>query len=210
MAHMGAKSLPPKVIQVVSNFVGGFSIIFDLILSLFLSHSSSNSAGPASRNWLISILIPVDLTASTVSAAKAVYVQTWVQNPGVMSWASTVDIVQCRNRLIGCIASCLPWLKSTVQDVLVKGGVRLLKEMGRNGRGSCGVGFIMDMVTRRWSRGEEVRWRVLGGRDGDGKPGLSESSNKSSAMEVGGVWYKCKGVSKIQGYSVSIYCSLLV
>ena len=49
-----------------------------------LSHSFLNAGDPASRNWLISNLISVGLTASTVSAAKAVYVQKWFENQNGM------------------------------------------------------------------------------------------------------------------------------
>jgi hypothetical protein len=185
-AHMDAKCMPPKAIQVVSNFVAGFSVVSDLIHSLFPLTFILKLRRPRIQKLLISILMSVGLTASVVSVAKAVYVQKWVQNPDGVFVGFNMSTLSSAEMLKSSIPACLPCLKSTVQDVLVKCGVKC--DRGDEER----LSFVRSGVYN----GEREGGMERGGGGASGeigeqpgietvKPSLSESPNKSSATDVG-------------------------
>jgi len=113
----------PKAIRLLTNFLGGFGIATDIVLSLFPLTFLINLRRPAIEKALISVLMAVGLTASAASITKAVYTQKWVNNPDSMLLGFTICTLTATEMLIGSTAACLPCLKSTVQRVLVKCGV---------------------------------------------------------------------------------------
>jgi hypothetical protein len=121
--HLNAKCVGPNRIKYVSNFVGGFSIATDLVLSLFPLTFLLKLRRPRVEKLLISILMAVGLSASAASITKAVYIQKWVNDPDGMFFGFTISTLGITEMLIGSIAACLPCLKTTVQGVLMRCGV---------------------------------------------------------------------------------------
>lgn len=175
--HVGAKCIGPRRIRVVSNFVGGFSIATDVVLSLFPLTFLVNLRRPAIEKVLISILMAVGLTASAASITKAVYIRKWVNDPDSMFFGFTISTLTATEMLIGATAACLPCLKSTVQQFLIK----------------CGVDFssdFSDLPAFFRSTGQISTPQVDQSKpEEDGQERVQPLSNKSSAIdsEKGGV-----------------------
>jgi hypothetical protein len=178
--HLDAKCVGPGRVEYVSNFVGGFSIATDLVLSLFPLTFLLRLRRPRVEKVLISILMAVGLTASAASITKAVYIQNWVNDPDGMFFGFTISTLSTMEMLIGSIAVCLPCLKSTVQGGLMR----------------CGIGFSLGFEeempsfiaqVERTQVNREREKHVFREVREEGakplKPSFSESSNKSSGRD---------------------------
>ncbi|CZR60532.1 uncharacterized protein PAC_10428 [Phialocephala subalpina] len=115
---VGAKCISPSHIRIVSNFVGGFSIATDLVLSLFPLTFIVKLRRPFMEKALISLLMAVGLTASAASITKAVLIQQWVNDIDGLYIGIVMSTLGSVEMLIGSTAACLPGLKSTVQRFL--------------------------------------------------------------------------------------------
>ncbi|KAE9364744.1 hypothetical protein N431DRAFT_421915 [Stipitochalara longipes BDJ] len=170
-----AKCMGTKPVRVVSNFVGGFSIATDLVLSLFPLTFMITLRRPRVEKILISCLMAVGLAASAASIMKAIVIQKWVNDPDGMFVGFTICTLAAIEMLVGSIAACLPCLKSTVQGLLIRCGVDFssadedLPSFVRGGGG-------LQMKGRRGTFGEVWQEEKM--------PSMSESEAKSSVADV--------------------------
>lgn len=180
--HIGARCVSSETVRLVSNFVGGFHITTDIVLSLFPLTFLVTLRRPFIEKVLISILMGIGLTASAASITKAIYVGKWAHNPSSLYLAYMISTFTTAEMLIGSTAACLPCLKSPTQKLLAKCGIDFDHQFS-NSLFWRSWGFTSREPREESISEDQGRWKESGdekessGKESSGRGSSGEGSN---------------------------------